>query len=38
VVEIKPNGEWYDFEAKYLKKDTTYVCPADLDTDIDISY
>ncbi|MDF7825567.1 D-alanine--D-alanine ligase [Pontiellaceae bacterium B12227] len=31
VVEIKPNGEWYDFEAKYLKKDTTYVCPAELD-------
>ena len=35
VVEIKPDGEWYDFEAKYLKKDTTYVCPAELDPDLE---
>ena len=31
VVEIKPDGEWYDFEAKYSAGDTTYVCPAELD-------
>ncbi|WP_372847429.1 D-alanine--D-alanine ligase, partial [Pontiella sp.] len=30
VVEIKPNAEWYDFEAKYVTGDTTYICPAEL--------
>ncbi|MEI6891425.1 MAG: D-alanine--D-alanine ligase [Pontiella sp.] len=34
VVEIKPNGEWYDFEAKYLNQDTAYICPAVLDADL----
>ncbi|MDF7807386.1 D-alanine--D-alanine ligase [Pontiellaceae bacterium B12219] len=34
VVEIKPNAEWYDFEAKYIAGDTTYVCPADLTDDL----
>lgn len=31
VVEIKPNAEWYDFEAKYVTGDTQYVCPAEID-------
>jgi D-alanine-D-alanine ligase len=34
VVEIKPQAEWYDFEAKYITGDTTYVCPAELDADL----
>jgi D-alanine-D-alanine ligase len=34
VVEIKPNAEWYDFEAKYVTGDTTYICPALLDTEL----
>jgi D-alanine-D-alanine ligase len=31
VVEIKPNAQWYDFEAKYVTGDTQYICPAKLD-------
>jgi D-alanine-D-alanine ligase len=34
VVEIKPNAEWYDFEAKYITGDTTYVCPAELEPEL----
>jgi D-alanine-D-alanine ligase len=34
VVEIKPNAEWYDFEAKYITGDTTYVCPAELSDEV----
>jgi D-alanine-D-alanine ligase len=34
VVEIKPNAEWYDFEAKYVTGDTAYVCPAEIDEDL----
>ncbi|MDF7798914.1 D-alanine--D-alanine ligase [Pontiellaceae bacterium B1224] len=34
VVEIKPNGEWYDFEAKYITGDTSYVCPAELEPEL----
>lgn len=30
VVEIQPKAQWYDFEAKYMSGDTTYVCPAEL--------
>ncbi len=34
VVEIKPNAEWYDYEAKYVTGDTAYVCPAELDENL----
>ena len=34
VVEIKPKAEWYDYEAKYVSGDTTYVCPAELDAEL----
>ncbi|VGO15270.1 D-alanine--D-alanine ligase B [Pontiella desulfatans] len=34
VVEIKPKTPWYDFKAKYITGDTTYVCPAELDPDL----
>lgn len=34
VVEIKPNGEWYDFDAKYITGDTSYVCPAELEPEL----
>ncbi len=31
VIRIVPAGEFYDFEAKYLRDDTRYLCPAGLD-------
>lgn len=34
VVEIKPNAEWYDFDAKYVTGDTEYICPAQIDDDL----
>lgn len=30
VIRIIPNGEWYDFEAKYYRDDTEYRCPSGL--------
>jgi len=30
VVKIEPNGEFYDYEAKYLSDDTAYLCPCGL--------
>lgn len=30
IVKIEPATEWYDYEAKYLRDDTRYVCPAAL--------
>ena len=33
VVEIQTAGEWYDFEAKYVKGDTRYTVPAELSPD-----
>ena len=30
VIRIVPNGEWYDFEAKYYRDDTEYRCPSGL--------
>lgn len=29
-VRIVPSGEFYDYEAKYLRDDTAYLCPSDL--------
>ena len=34
VIEIKPNAEWYDFEAKYVTGDTQYICPAEIDEEL----
>lgn len=31
VVEIIPETEWFDFEAKYESEETGYICPAELD-------
>jgi len=30
VIRIVPSGEFYDYEAKYLRNDTRYLCPCDL--------
>lgn len=30
MIQIIPAGEYYDFEAKYLRDDTQYRCPCDL--------
>jgi D-alanine-D-alanine ligase len=31
VIKIEPASEFYDFEAKYLRDDTRYLCPSGLD-------
>jgi D-alanine-D-alanine ligase len=31
VIRIVPANEFYDYEAKYLRNDTRYLCPSDLD-------
>lgn len=28
IIEIRPNAAFYDYEAKYLRDDTQYLCPA----------
>ncbi len=33
VVQIVPQNEFYDYDAKYLSDDTRYYCPADLPAD-----
>lgn len=30
VIKIEPATEWYDYEAKYHRDDTRYLCPCDL--------
>ena len=30
IVKIEPASAFYDYEAKYLRDDTRYICPADL--------
>ena len=30
IVEIKSKTEFYDYEAKYLRNDTEFICPADI--------
>ncbi len=32
VIKIEPANEFYDYEAKYLRNDTRYLCPSDLST------
>ncbi|MHC4715772.1 MAG: D-alanine--D-alanine ligase family protein [Planctomycetota bacterium] len=34
VVEIRPRGEFYDYQAKYLDDATEYIAPADLPADV----
>jgi len=31
VIKIKPSNEFYDYEAKYLKDDTQYICPSGIE-------
>lgn len=31
LIRIEPNGEFYDYNAKYLSDNTRYICPAALD-------
>jgi D-alanine-D-alanine ligase len=35
TVEIRPKKEFYDYEAKYLRNDTTYLVPAPLDSNLE---
>ena len=34
VIEIIPNGEFYNYEAKYIRDDTQFICPADIQKDL----
>ena len=31
VIKIKPSNEFYDYEAKYIKDDTKYICPSGIE-------
>ena len=31
LIRIEPDGEFYDYHAKYISEKTRYLCPADLD-------
>jgi D-alanine-D-alanine ligase len=33
VIKIVPASEFYDYEAKYLRNDTRYLCPSDLNAE-----
>ncbi len=33
VIKIEPAGEFYDYEAKYFRDDTRYLCPCGLSTE-----
>jgi D-alanine-D-alanine ligase len=35
VIKIEPANEFYDFEAKYLRDDTRYLCPSGLDAGLE---
>lgn len=35
VIKIEPANEFYDFEAKYLRDDTRYLCPSGLDAAVE---
>lgn len=35
VIEIIPDGGFYDYKHKYTKGQTTYVCPADIPEDVE---
>lgn len=35
IVRIVPKTEFYDFEAKYLRNDTEYLCPCGLSADVE---
>jgi D-alanine-D-alanine ligase len=34
IIEIRTKTDFYDFEAKYIRDDTEFICPADVSTDV----
>lgn len=34
ILEIRPKNEWYDFEAKYTKGMSDFICPANLTNEV----
>jgi len=34
IIEIRPKTEFFDFDAKYTKGMTDYICPADISSDV----
>ena len=36
VIKIKPSNEFYDYEAKYIKDDTQYICPSGIEKDKEV--
>jgi len=37
VIKIKPSNEFYDYEAKYIRDDTQYICPSGIETNKEAS-
>jgi D-alanine-D-alanine ligase len=35
VIKIEPASEFYDYDAKYLRDDTRYLCPCGLDAEVE---
>jgi D-alanine-D-alanine ligase len=35
VIKIEPANEFYDYEAKYLRDDTRYLCPSGLSAEVE---
>jgi D-alanine--D-alanine ligase len=33
IIELAPDGDFYDYNAKYISEKTLYICPAELDGD-----
>jgi len=34
IIEIRTKTDFYDYEAKYIRDDTEFICPADVSTDV----
>ncbi len=37
VIKIKPSNEFYDYQAKYIKDDTQYICPSGIEKQKEVS-
>jgi len=37
LIELRTNNSFYDFEAKYQSNDTQYICPTDLEPEVEQS-
>ncbi|MEY5134868.1 MAG: D-alanine:D-alanine ligase, partial [Pseudomonadota bacterium] len=37
VIKIKPSNEFYDYQSKYIKDDTQYICPSGIEKQKEVS-